>query len=326
MKGMKFWFLIFVFGISVCHGMLKAQNVEAVGTLSTDTIVPGEQFGMELNFRLPANFQVRWPVFADTLSTAVEILSRGATETSQTDGEGNKIMRQQFLLTSFDTGWLYIPAINIQFAPEGDTTYYSAQTNPLMLRVQPVAIDTTAAFKPIKDTEKVPLTFAEIYPWIIALHLIAALVFLVFWFLRRRKRKQAGPAEVMLPNIPPHQHALEQLEQLRHEKLWQQGQLKAYHTRLSDIIREYIEAAFPVNAVEMTTNEILFALKPLNINAEALNKLAASLELADMVKFAKAQPGAMENDMSLNHLIDFVSESYQSILPAGETEGKEDEA
>lgn len=310
MKGNRFWIvclsLIGLFSFKTS----QAQNVEAISTLSTDSIAPGEQFGLELNLKVPSDFQVQWPTFSDTLIGTIEIVSQGTTETSQPDIQGNKIMRQQFLLTSFDTGWAYIPGINIKFAAQGDTNFYLAQSNPLMLRVQPVAIDTTVAFKPIKSTEGVPISFAEILPWIIGGLALIGLIFVLIWLIRKRKPIEQSTAVAQKPGLPPHTIAIEQLEELRLERLWQQGQLKSYYTRLSDIIRVYIEAQFPVNAVEMTTYEILSGLKHTGINENALRKLELSLELSDLVKFAKAQPTGMENDMSLNHLVDFVNESY----------------
>jgi hypothetical protein len=41
------------------------------------------------------------------------------------------------------------------------------------------------------------------------------------------------------------------------------------------------------------------------------------------VKFAKAQPSALENDLCLQHLIDFVNESYGNIM-AGSTSPEEE--
>lgn len=324
MKGNRYLtvFLVLMWLISMKSG--QSQNVEAISTLSTDSIATGEQFGLELNLKVPSDFQIQWPAFSDTLTNTIEIISQGSTETSQPDAQGNKIIRQQFLLTSFDTGWAYIPGINIKFATKDDTTFYVTQSNPLMLRVQPVAIDTTATFKPIKGTEHAPITFAEILPWIIGGLGLIGLIIGVIWLLRKRKPAVQTAAIVQKPSLPPHIIAIDQLEELRHERLWQQGQLKVYYTRLSDIIRVYIEAQFPVNAVEMTTYEILAGLKNSGINDDAMLKLERSLELSDLVKFAKAQPSGMENDMSLNHLVDFVNESHalaHQLEPA--TNGKE---
>ncbi|MBW7848272.1 MAG: hypothetical protein H3C41_09360 [Bacteroidales bacterium] len=309
---MKHWLISIIFVMTIAP--LTAQQVEAIGRLSADTVVPGQQFGFELLLKTPSTFQVKWPVFADTLSASVEVLERGAVETSKPDEQGNKIIRQKIALTTFDTGWISIPAQHIRFSPEGDTsTHYIVESNPLMLRVLSVPVDTTAAFKPIKNTLSLPLSFAEVLPWLIGLVVLAAFVYLASRWWKKRKKRSTPESNETVPGLPPHELALERLEQLRLERLWQQGQLKEYHTRLSDIVRAYIETEFPVNAVEMTTFEILQALNPLRINEEAMQKLQLALELSDLVKFAKAQPSGMENDMSLNHLADFVRESHQTV-------------
>ena len=65
----------------------------------------------------------------------------------------------------------------------------------------------------------------------------------------------------------------------------------------------------------MTTEEIGAALRQANINREARDKLNSTLTLADLVKFAKEQPLPLENDLSLNHCIDFVRETRPARTP-----------
>ncbi|MDO8899391.1 MAG: hypothetical protein Q7V19_17190 [Bacteroidales bacterium] len=305
---------------------LQSQTVEALGRLSTDSIAIGQHLVFELNMKVPGGFKVDWPQWGDTLTGNLEILQQGQTEVLPVDKDGNMVMRQQLVLTSFDTGWVYIPGIDIKFAPEGDTVFYAAQSNPLMLRVGAIAVDTTATFKPIKNIESAPITFAEVLPWIIGLLGIAALLFAIVWFYMRRRNKPVTLAPILKPQIPPHLLALEQLEELRHQKLWQSGRVKDYYTGLSDIIRAYIEARFPVNAIEMTTHEILIGLQTSGINPEAMSKLSNALELADLVKFAKAQPTAVENDLSISHLVDFVNESHAVAQTDNEAEMDKEEA
>lgn len=303
------WFLMAVF-ILLRFNTLHSQNVEAISAINTDSILIGQQLVYELQMKVPQGFQVRWPQFGDTLTSSVEILQQSKTEQLPLDNNGNHVWRQQLLVTSFDTGYVYIPALSIDFAPVGDSTFYQALTNPLMLRVFGVDVDTAAAFKPIKGIEEMPLTFAEVFPWIIAVLGIALVLFLIVWLYMRRRNRQVEIVPISKPQVPPHLLAIEKFEELRLQKLWQNGKTKEYYTALSDITREYIELQFPVNAIEMTTQEILEGLKPLKINEEAIYKLSVTLELADLVKFAKAQPTALENDISLNHLVDFVKESF----------------
>ncbi|HMM11762.1 MAG TPA: hypothetical protein PKE03_06685 [Bacteroidales bacterium] len=289
---------------------LNAQTVEARAITTSDSLLIGEHLQLQLLLKMPSGFKAQWPVFGDTLNKQIEILSKSEPETLPIDNNRNVLMRQNLTITSFDTGYISIPPIDFQFTPSGDTLRFIASTNPLMLRVFLPDVDTAAPIKPIKGIENQRITLAEVLPWILAIVFIAIALWLGIRYYLRYKNRPVAIAPIEAPAIAPHKHALEQLEQLRHEKLWQNGRVKEYYVRLSDIVRVYIEAQFPVNAVEMTTQEIMHGLRPIGINDEAKFKLQTALELADLVKFARHKPGAVENDMAINQIVDFVVESY----------------
>ena len=92
--------------------------------------------------------------------------------------------------------------------------------------------------------------------------------------------------------------------------MWQSGKVKEYFSSLTDIAREYIEGQFGVNAVEMTTDDILEEVKPLHFSQETYNKLKDTMEVADLVKFAKYSASTLESDTALSNMTDFVNESY----------------
>ena len=98
------------------------------------------------------------------------------------------------------------------------------------------------------------------------------------------------------PVIPPYDKAVGDLENLRQQKLWQSGKVKEYFSSLTDIAREYIEGQFGVNAVEMTTDDILEEVKPLHFSQETYNKLKETMEVADLVKFAKYSAANLESE------------------------------
>ena len=89
----------------------------------------------------------------------------------------------------------------------------------------------------------------------------------------------------------------------------QQGKLKMYYTGLTDIAREYFEGRFHFDAMEMTSDEIMTVLKKKPVNKEIYEKMGNVLQLADLVKYAKANPMPLENDQCLNHCVDFVKET-----------------
>jgi hypothetical protein len=172
-------------------------------------------------------------------------------------------------------------------------------------------VDTAQAIKPIAGPISEPYTFKELLPWILLGIGVIALVVLLIFYLKRRKKKQPLFERKARPAQPPHIVAINKLEELRLEKVWQRGKLKQYHSQITDIMREYMDNRFHFDAPEMTSDEILSTLKKFKVNDEAYGKLSGVLFLSDMVKFAKSQPTALENDLSISHCVDFVNETKE---------------
>ena len=85
------------------------------------------------------------------------------------------------------------------------------------------------------------------------------------------------------------------LQNLKARGLWQGGQEKEYYSEITDIIRHYIDRRFNVNAMEMTTTQIMDLLNNEEV-ASSRTELREILSLADFVKFAKFKPLADENE------------------------------
>ena len=110
--------------------------------------------------------------------------------------------------------------------------------------------------------------------------------------------------------------------------MWQSGKVKEYFSSLTDIAREYIEGQFGVNAVEMTTDDILEEIKPLHFPKETYNKLKDTMEVADFVKFAKYSASNLESENAMNRMTEFVNETnaqYQQMKAQAEAERKEEQ-
>lgn len=322
MKGIKATILAVLVMMGM-HGI--SQNAEAYARLDSIAIMIGDQINMELGIKVPDNFVVDWPHYPDTVTSHIEIIKRQKIDTLKQDG--NLILSKLFTITSFDSGYFEIPPVHFIFHPKGDTvTRYTANTNTLFLMVNTPAVDTSKTFKPIIGPAKEPVTFAEILPWAALALLVAVIVAFLVWYIRKRKKNQPLFARKPKRVLPPHILAINNLEELRLAKIWQQGKVKEYYTRLTDVMREYFEGRYGFYAMEMTSDEILDSLKDKNINDEAMNKLKDVLLVSDLVKFAKAQPTPLENDLSLNHCIDFVNETKPStVTPVNEQIEKENE-
>ena len=151
----------------------------------------------------------------------------------------------------------------------------------------------------------------EVFPWVLAVLLLALAVFGIWYWRKHRKPKTDADGNIVHgPVIPPYDKAVGDLENLRQQKLWQSGKVKEYFSSLTDIAREYIEGQFGVNAVEMTTDDILEEVKPLHFSLETYNKLKETMEVADLVKFAKYSSSNLESENAMNSMTDFVNESY----------------
>jgi hypothetical protein len=111
------------------------------------------------------------------------------------------------------------------------------------------------------------------------------------------------------PKLPPHVVAIKALKELEHRKLWQNDKHKLYYSTLTDILRLYIEGRWSIAALEMTTDEIIMALRDVEIVGDNRSKLIGILRTADMVKFAKAIPAPEQNEQAFTHSYYFVEDT-----------------
>jgi hypothetical protein len=195
----------------------------------------------------------------------------------------------------------------------------------LFLKADPTSqqgfgVDKELAQSMLKDeglyTQKnLPFIFAEIKDYAIygtiALIIIGLLVWLLVWYLRNKwqgRERVAKPA----PKLPPHVLAIKALEELKNRKLWQDGKHKLYYSSLTEILRVYIDGRWDIGALEMTTDEIISALRDVELPHQSRSALVAILRTADMVKFAKATPDAEENEQAFTDAYYFV-ENTKSV-------------
>ena len=309
----KFQIKIFAILLLLFTSDIQAQNAEAYSKLDTNAIMIGDQIGLELGIELPLGFTTLWPAIGDTLSENIEIISKSGIDTIFE--EDQMVLSQKLTVTSFDSGFFEVPGFNFILGKEGDSLAFSSKSRNLFLQVYTPEVDTSQAFKIIKAPYAEPYTFMEILPWALGGLAVLALIAFAIWFFIRRKKNKPIFVSKPKPLRPPQEVALEKLETLRLGKVWQQGKLKKYHSELTDIVREYLGRKFSFDAPEMTSEEIANELKNQKVNEEALGKINAAFQLSDLVKFAKAQPTALENDLSLSHCVDFVNETTVVIEP-----------
>ncbi|MBC34983.1 MAG: hypothetical protein CL663_02920 [Bacteroidetes bacterium] len=296
---------------------------QSEANIDKDSILIGDQFKLKLEANSINQNKIIWPIFKDSLTKNIEILSKSPIDTLQ--NKDSYLLSQEFLLTSFDTGFHQIPAFEIIYEINEDGEKELRMTDPLSIYVGTVEVDTSKAIMPIKGPISSPYTFKEIAPWAFGGLVLVGLIILAVVYYKRRKQNKPIIKLKAKPKLPAHVIALSELDKLKTRKLWQDGRFKLYYTELTDIIRTYLDNRYGIEAMEMTSDEIMDALlSNKSIDEKLKAKLKDTLLTSDLVKFAKQKPLATENDNNWSNMVDFVEGTKRTPQEIKEREEKEE--
>lgn len=191
---------------------------------------------------------------------------------------------------------------------EGEHWFHIGQDSVLITVLDVPNVDTTSTnIRDIANILRQPYTFGEIAKVVgIVLGILALVAAIVFIIIRLKRHKPI----IHIPQAPPlpaDVRALNALEDLRQQQLWQQGQVKEYHTQLTDIVRNYLEETYNIPSTEMTSDQTLDAFHGCSAFTEESDSLLRQmLQTADMVKFAKSQPQPYQHDLSMTQAVNFI--------------------
>lgn len=214
------------------------------------------------------------------------------------------------LITSFDEGEYLLPGIPVAVRrPDGriDTLVFKGQD--VLFCTMPVD---TATFKihDLKGQMKYPLTFREVFPWVLLFIALCGLGYGIYWWIQRRRALKAEAEH----KDPAHIVALRKLDSYRGDKYWDPSRQKQFYSGVTDALREYISARYEIGAMEMTTAEIFKALKKSDIPEDLKKDLQELFERSDYVKFAKYVATEQENACVLPLGVRFVTTTYQEEI------------
>ena len=134
------------------------------------------------------------------------------------------------------------------------------------------------------------------------------------------KKSPVQPSRKIKKSPPAHIIALKKLSKLKAEKIWREGKVKEFQSQLTYILREYLENRYKIQALEQTTGEIVHSLQKIKLDNKDIDTIKNILQIADMVKFAKAKPEEDINERFLNETIDFV-ERTKAVTVQNNTKG-----
>ena len=309
-------FLVIAITCVLTSGLLQAQPTTVSATMDSTILLVGEQTRLTFTVAQMRDRQVCAPVFSDTIVSGLEIVERLPLDTQLAD-DGLLLVSQSYVLTSFDSALYFIDS---QPFVDGADTLYS---NPLSLKVVSIPVDTAQhAIADIKPVYAPPFDWPLFWLIVLITLGVVALAVIGFFVYRYVKRHAAPSAEVAEPQDlrPAHEIALERLDVIKAEKLWQQNRTKEYHTQLTDVVRDYIARRFGICAVEQTSAEILAGIQPaLSGQKTVYADLKTLLTTSDLVKFAKYKPLVSEDEKSLALAYQFV-EATKEVAPDADTQ------
>jgi hypothetical protein len=301
---------IILFGFLVFFAQVGlAQEAVLKASFDRDSIMIGEQVQWTLKATIDRSIDAFFPIIDSITDGRIELLKNNGLDTLQTSSN-NITVQHTYVITSFDEGIYTLPEIPLLLRHRDgrlDTAYFER----LSLLVKTVPIDTTS-FEPydIKTPITYPITFMEVLPWALSgLAVLALIAFVIYVIIRRKQHKPIFFKPK--PKEPPHIIALRELDRIKSDKLWQNNKVKLYYTRVTDVLRIYMEGRYRMQAMEQTSEEILTALASMPVPDALMDKLRELLSVSDLVKFAKYQPTTDDNEKALVTAQEFVDHTKE---------------
>lgn len=257
-------------------------------------------------------WQPTFPEISDNIN-GIEVRSKSLIDTFK---DNNSYKLSQFIsLQPFDSGKVTLHPFTFIYMNKYNGQQMLVSTDSLILTIKPYYCDTAKTIVDIKTPLEEPLTFWDFLPYIIGAIVLIIAAYFGFRYWKKRKTQPQEQVDINLEKIS-YVWALDELAKLQKEQLWQNRKYKLHFTKLSEILRAYVEKKFNVPALEMTTLEIIENLKLKYIPSEYVSILYEILNLSDLIKFAKHIPDDNECIDSFNNSVELVKKTstYKNLV------------
>ena len=223
---------------------------------------------------------------------------------STSEAQGTYEVRQKLKYIMWDYGVFLFKYPNITMAQGGTVQVQEMQVAPVFVLPPPPSVAPQDSLQTIHDIKPILRENKnwKDFLWLIIVIATLLSLFIILFFVSKRKHivKATDVDSPPPPKPPAHILALSKLEKLRQERLWEKGAVKEYQSELTFTIRQYLEDRFGIQALESTTKEIEQDLEKIDFDSRHNSKLKRILQVADLVKFAKAEPTSDVHESFLN--------------------------
>lgn len=305
-------------------------QLQLSASLDSASIMMGRVDTLRLIVQRDADTQGVFPLFHKVVPGGIvtllgDTIELGAPKMDTLKREGRRITERLIVpVQVFDSGTYRLPPFIYVTASD------SVASNLVELTVMPVKVGENDAIADFKDvSEPSDKSFWDWMPdwlyelWWIWILIILAIVASIYF---GRKYRKTGKF-ITLPEKPqpkPWTVALERLEKLKSKNLWENGMEKEYFTELTDILRDYLYKRFGINAMEMTSNQIMRTLADQTDVKEKRTYVRKILAMADFVKFAKVRPLPADNVEAYDNAVNFVKETEIVEVPEADADNSSD--
>lgn len=199
----------------------------------------------------------------------------------------------------------------------------TAESDIVTLKVNEVSLDSLTTINPMEGAVREPSKWYDFIPdWLIwsLLGLFGVLLLIAAGIIIYRYRRDGRVPWIAVKPIDPYVEAMAALDALKRRRLAESGNDREYYTALVDILRVYLYRRFGINAMEMSSTQILDTLKQNPETRDNQPRIKQILEVADFVKFARQRPLPDDNIKSFETVRNFVESTRP--LPEPENDKK----
>lgn len=295
------WLLVFTL-------IVNAQEFKVRVSADSSDYLVGDYIHLKYTVTYNEGVSYQMPAIQDSIT---ELTYIDKLPLRKYDSDNKLIDEHTFVFSKYDSAGVVVPSIKFKYTDKnGDTA--SAYTNEIALTVRTMEVNLQEEIQDIKSPQRIPLDWTSILLIALAVIALLTLAYMIYRYYVKKKEEKLGIKPVV--HIPPHEIALKALYALEEQKLWQQGKVKEFHSRITEIVRRYFEARFSFLALEMPSSEVLDNLKQFEEGRNIYTTAESFFNNADMVKFAKFQPMPSVNEEMMKQSYEIVNATKEKAV------------
>jgi hypothetical protein len=227
--------------------------------------------------------------------------------TEDKDEDKRKITRKWFSLRADVAGSYILPEVEVHYSEAGKEK--SAKTSEIFVEVQAPAAAGSEAQQDIRDIKAIEKTPSHLLAWLGGALAVIGVTALGMYLFKKRKRKGNERQR-----LPAHEEALNRIQELEIPSGENSEALKRYYFLLSEIIRSYAENKYGFPATDMTSEEIVRALRTNSLISEDQKlRFIEFLKESDIVKFTDFYPPRETIPLAKDRVRDFVLQTQPVV-------------